>query len=141
MVFVLITEAVAKLVDGAIVFDQIQNSEFIIAVAIAIVVHHHMCLITEDERPSMKDLYRYVVYKYASEWNDIAIELGLEASIKIIETENQTCKNRLKETLQKWLDLSPNVTWKTLEVAITNVKRAKMSLDPITDIYGENIIV
>ena len=142
MVFVLITEAVAKLVDGAVVFDQIQNSESFIAVAIAIVVHHHMCLITEEERPSMKDLYGYVVYKYASDWSDIAMELGLsEASIKNIEKDHQKCGDCLKETLRKWLDSTPCATWKTLEVAITNMKRTQMSLDPITDVYGENIIV
>ena len=127
------------MVDGAVVFDQIQNSESFIAVAIAIVVHHHMCLITEDERPSMKDLYRYVVHKYASDWSDIAIELGLEASIKIIETDHQKCGDCLKETLRKWLDSTPCATWKILEVAITNVKRTQMSLDRISDVYGENI--
>ena len=41
--------------------------------------------------------------------------------------------------LWKWLELTPSATWKILEVAITNVKRAKLSLDPITDIYGEII--
>ena len=96
-------------------------------------------MVIEDERPSTKDLQRYVVCKYASEWIDIATELGLDTStVEIIKMDNQKCEYCLKETLQKWLDLSPNATWKMLEVAITNVKRTKMSLDPITNIYGEN---
>lgn len=88
--------------------------------------------------PSMRDLNRYVVHEHASEWEEIAIELGLEKEIAIIEKDNRHCINCFKKTLQIWLDLTSHPTWNMLEVAITNVKRAKMSLDPVTDVYGMN---
>ena len=98
-----------------------------------------VCLITEDDLPSMRDLNRYVVHKYASEWEDIALELGLDKQIAIIKKDNQECVDCLRKTLQKWLNsTTAHATWKTLEVAITNVKRIQSSLDPVTDIYGEN---
>ena len=88
----------------------------------------------------MRNLFRYVVHKYATEWNDIAIELGLKPStVKIIKMDNQKCEECFKEALQKWLEISPNATWSILEVAITNVKRAKESLDPITTVYGKKL--
>ena len=96
-------------------------------------------MITENKRPSAIDLQRYVVHEYASKWNGIAIELGLKTStVDNIKTNNQKCEDRLKDTLQKWLDVSVNATWNVLEVAVTNVKRAEMSLDPIINVYGEN---
>ena len=87
----------------------------------------------------MRDLNRYVVYKYASEWEEIAAELGLkDKEIAIIEKDNRSSIDCLKKILRKWLDSTPCATWKMLEVAITNVKRVQISLDPITDVYGEN---
>ena len=86
----------------------------------------------------MRDLNRYVVCKYASEWEDIATELGLDQEIAIIEKDNRGSVDCLKKTLRKWLDSTPCATWKMLEVAITNVKRTKLSLDPVTDVYGKN---
>ena len=65
--------------------------------------------------------------------------MGLEAStVEIIKLNNQKYEDRLAETLQKWSEVSVNATWNMLEVAITNVKRAKMSLNPITSVYGKN---
>ena len=88
--------------------------------------------------PSMRDLNRYVVHKYASEWEDIATELGLDEEIDIIKKDNRESVDCLKKTLRKWLDSTPHATWKMLEVTITNVKRVKKCLDPITDVYGKN---
>lgn len=89
----------------------------------------------------MRDLNRYVVHKYAAEWEDIAFELGLdEEHIKVIKKDCQDCADRLRKTLQKWVhSATPPASWKTLEVAITNVKRIQMHLDPVTDIYGEQL--
>ena len=88
----------------------------------------------------MRDLNRYVVCKYASQWDDIAIELGLGEKITIIKRDNYNggCEDCFKTALWKWLESTPHATWKMLEAAITNVEKAKLSLDPITDIYGEN---
>ena len=64
--------------------------------------------------------------------------MGLEEEIATIEKDNRSSIDCLKKTLWKWLDSTPCATWKMLEVAITNVKRVQLSLDPITDVYGEN---
>ena len=91
--------------------------------------------------PTKRDLNRYVLHEYASEWEEIATELGLDKEIEVIEKDNRRCIDCFKKTLQRWLDLTSHPTWKMLEVAITNVKRAKMSLGPVTDVYGKNIAI
>ena len=89
----------------------------------------------------MKDLNRYVVKKYATDWHDIGIELGLEISVlNNIKQDNPrqgiTCFQR---TLDKWLALNKeDATWKTLEIALTNVNRANSGLDPVDDVYGND---
>ena len=47
----------------------------------------------------------------------------------------------LRETLDKWLKLNTDdATWRTLEVALTNVNRAKLGLNPVDDMYGKNYV-
>ena len=91
----------------------------------------------------MKDLNRHVARKYANDWEDIGIELGLDLDVlKIIARDNPlqsvAC---LRETLDKWLKLNTDgATWRTLEVAITNVNRTKLGLDPVDDVHGKNYV-
>ena len=86
----------------------------------------------------MKDLNRYVVRKHATDWYDIGIELDLELDVLDIIKENNpknivTC---FQKTLDKWLKLnSENATWKKLEVALTNVSRTNLGLDPVDNVY------
>ena len=49
----------------------------------------------------------------------------------------------LKEMLERWLETDPNPTWKALEVALTNVNRAKLGLSPVDDLYehGKDVII
>ncbi|XP_065892676.1 protein NLRC3-like isoform X2 [Dysidea avara] len=80
----------------------------------------------------MKDLNRYVK-KYAVDWKDIGIELGLELDVlDLVEKDHPhqsiAC---FQKTLDKWLKLAPNATWTTLEVALTNVRRQQLGLDPV----------
>ena len=87
----------------------------------------------------MRGLNRYVTSKYAADWYDIGIELGLEIHVlKCIErdhpSQNATC---FQKTLDEWLTSNKDdTTWSALEVAITNVNRAKLGLDPVDDVYG-----
>ena len=87
----------------------------------------------------MKDLNRYVTRKYASDWLDIGIELELDLDVlNIIESDNpQKCVACLRNTLDKWLKLNTDATWKTLEIAITNVNRSKLGMNPVDDVYGK----
>ena len=90
----------------------------------------------------MRDLNRYVTKKYSSNWEDIGIELELDLDmLKVIAKNNpQQSDVCLRETLDKWLKLNTDgATWKTLEVALTNVNRAKLGLDPVDDVYGKHV--
>ena len=94
---------------------------------------------TETEKPTMRDLNRYVTRKYASDWLDIGLELGLNHSVlKTIENDNpQRCVACLRNALDKWLELNTDATWKILEIAITNVNRLKLEMEPVDDVYGK----
>ena len=61
--------------------------------------------------------------------------------LRIIARNNQLqCVPCLRDTLNKWLELNTDdATWKTLEVALTNVNRAKLGLDPVDDVYGKDV--
>ena len=92
----------------------------------------------------MRDLNRHVTRKYANDWEDIGRELGLELdALKIIGRDNPLQSIAfLRETLDKWLKLNTDdATWKTLEVALTNVNRTKLGLDPVDDVYGKDIVL
>ena len=85
----------------------------------------------------MKDLNRYVVKKYATDWKDVGLELEIEINdLKIIEKDHpQDCVACFQETLNKWLKLTPNATWRSLEVALDNVKKY-----PADNMYGKDIM-
>ena len=88
----------------------------------------------------MKILNRYVVSKYASEWKDIGIELDIDIDeLNIIEKDNPgQSKMCFQKTLEKWLKITTNPTWSTLEAALTNVRRQQAGLDPVNDVYSKS---
>ena len=90
----------------------------------------------------MKDLNRYVTRKYAIDWHDIGIELGLERDeLDIIENDHPlNSVTSFQKMLDSWLKLnSDDATWRTLEVALTNVNRVKLGLHPVDDVYGKDV--
>ena len=90
----------------------------------------------------MKELNRYVVKKHAKEWHDIGLELGVDLHVlDIIEKENShKCITCFQKTLDKWLRLNTEVaTWNNLELALTNVNRTNLGLDPVDDMYGKEV--
>ena len=98
---------------------------------------------TENKTPQMRDLQRYVIPRYASKWNNVGLELKLEATkLENISKNNPLdCEACFKSTLATWLQSNPDASWRTLEVAITNVRRAQNGLDPVTDIYGKHVTI
>ncbi|XP_065900409.1 protein NLRC3-like isoform X2 [Dysidea avara] len=115
------------LVLGAVVIDQIQN---------------------KDDTPTKRGIRKYVPLEYAADWFDIGIELGLELDVldDLKGTgpqqssglkQNNAC---LRKMLYEWLKspVTPTATWKALEVAFTNVRRQKLGLDPVDDVYMED---
>ena len=87
----------------------------------------------------MRDLNNYVAKKYADDWEDIGLQLGLKLDVvKIIAKDYpQQSVACLRETLDKWLKLNADdATWRTLEIALTNVNRTNLGLNPVDDVYG-----
>ena len=87
----------------------------------------------------MKDINRYVTRKHAVDWKDIGIELDLKLSaLNIIESNHPLkCEACFQAMIDKWIEsTSENVTWRALEIALTNVNRQKLDLDPVDDVYG-----
>ena len=59
--------------------------------------------------------------------------------LDLIEKDNpQQSVTCFQKTLDKWYKSTPNATWKSLEVALTNVRRQQFGLDPVDDVYGED---
>ena len=84
---------------------------------------------------------RYVIKNYASDWKDIGIELKLQLSeIDYIAERRRKAwpdyEDYFRDTLDYWLRYKSDATWKTLEVALTNVSRLKLKLNPVDDVYA-----
>ena len=93
----------------------------------------------------MRDLNRYVTYIYSADWYNIGIELGLETTVLDMIQDNNRQQNAtcLQKTLDKWLQLNrDDPTWRTLEITLTNVNRAKLGLYPVDDVCdnGKSVI-
>ena len=41
-----------------------------------------------------------------------------------------------RETLNYWLEENNDATWKSIEVALTNVNRLNLKLNPVDDVYA-----
>ena len=91
----------------------------------------------------MKNLHRYVIKTYAPHWKAIGLELNLKAStLEIIAEDNPLkCNVCFERTLDMWLKSTPHATWRILEVAITNVQRARLGLKPLPDANGEYVTI
>ena len=130
--------SIVATVKGAVVIDQIQDSELCCALYSLLLCYD---IYIENTRPTTKHLNRYVM-RYASNWYTIGIELGLEPGILDIIEKNHsqdgvTC---FQKTLDNWLKLNTiDATWKILEVALTNVNRSNLGLDPVDDVYGKYV--
>ena len=101
------------------------------------------CEITENGCPNMRDLNRYVTKRFARNWKDIGIELGIKAHIldNVEINHPLNCEDCFKDTLEKWLKSDTNAMWRTLEVALTNVRRQELGLDPVKGVHGETILL
>lgn len=98
----------------------------------------------ENEIPSNEDLNRYIIGKYATDWCDIGMELGLDIDVlnTIEKDHHQQSILCLQKALDKWLMLNTdNATWKSLEIALTNINRIKFGLGPVDDVYGKGYVI
>ena len=88
--------------------------------------------ILDDSKPELKDFNKFLT-EYANLWKDIGLELGIKpAVLSLVESSHfKDDRECLRATLQKWLQMNTGVTWKNLELAITNTTRAKLGLEPL----------
>ena len=72
---------------------------------------------------------------YSVWWRQIGIKLGLDPSVlDNIDADCRKQTERFMATLSKWMNLAGNnATWGVLELAITNVNRADLSLRPLSE--------
>lgn len=89
----------------------------------------------EDDIPTENDLENYVIKNYAADWYSVGIELDFEYDELIeIEKSEQDNLSRIRKVMEIWLKVRDN--WKTLEIALTNVRRRQCGLDPVETVHG-----
>ena len=87
---------------------------------------------TENGKPTLEDLSKYVISRYATDWYDIGIKLGLYHNVLEDIKNDIRLQNvgRLSTTLGKWIN-TDNATWRTLEIVLTNINRGKLGLNMV----------
>lgn len=103
---------------------------------------YFVLVITENAKPTMLELSRYVLYKHAHKWKSIGMELGLEFDI-LDEIESKNIHQNVhcfQKALNMWLETIPYPTWCVLEIAITNVNRVESGLHPVTRVFGKDTV-
>ena len=98
-----------------------------------------------DRVPKAREYQKFLT-TYSLLWRPIGENLGLKSAVlSLIEAENpMKPRECLRVTLDRWLQLDVNATWSTLELAITNAKRAENDLDPLDaskDNYTNNNMI
>ena len=85
-----------------------------------------------NERPTHKELNR-ILTDYCEHWNAIGLHLDLKRSVLRTIGKDHPMDERecFRVTLDRWLEMDPEATWSTLELAITNVNREKLGLDAL----------
>ena len=80
-------------------------------------------MISETDRPTLKDLYKHATPHYAAYWEDIGIYLDIEPGcLKIIQKDNPgDASGCCKDLWKKWLEVDLNATWEKLFTAIDDV--------------------
>ena len=69
-----------------------------------------------NRKPTQQELNRYVSPKYAAQWRELGVELGLlECKLNEIEANNPLdCRKCCNRMLAAWLTSKPNASWKKL---------------------------
>lgn len=90
----------------------------------------------DNQKPEPKDLNRFLT-DYCKHWRATGLQLGLKASVlDQVEGDYHTVRECFRITLEKWLQLNVGVTWRDLELAITNANRESLGLQPLTTSKG-----
>lgn len=81
-----------------------------------------LIILLGDDRPTLKDLYNYVVHGVAKNWRDLGVQLldpSTESMLGIIEKNHpQDVIGCCKSMFQYWLDTRLDASWSQLLVAL-----------------------
>ena len=88
-----------------------------------------LCILIEYKRPTLRDVYKYVVPKYAHEWRFLGGLLHFEqAELDIIfsdfRNDSKECCRRL---LFIWLDKYSDASWNQLVSAIDEIYQSSLT--------------
>ena len=86
----------------------------------------------ENDKPEINELYQKVVSKFAVQWEELGLAMGLEkGTLDIISSSNKYNPNRAEDCCRKmladWLKVDPLATWSKLEEAITQLYNSDRS--------------
>ena len=80
----------------------------------------------DNKKPEISELHSHIVPKYAVRWKDLGIQLKIpEHNLDAIEVDNinhpSYCEQCCKKMLKKWMEITPDATWNTLQKAINDL--------------------
>ena len=75
------------------------------------------------EKPEIKDLYKYVVPKWASQWRELGTQLDVAQHLmNIIERDYpKDCKGCCIKLFSDWLDSNPSASWGDVITAVDGI--------------------
>ena len=73
----------------------------------------YVCVVTGDDTPESRDTNMCVVPYYAVKWRELGEALGITTfQLDIINVDHpNSCEERCKVMLKKWLKMDPQATW------------------------------
>ena len=89
----------------------------------------------KNDVSTIRDINRYVTGNDADDWSHFIHATHQHSSILKQKYSKLNFHDIFWRQIIQRSTLT-DVTWKTLEVALTNVNRQKMGLDPVDDVYG-----
>ena len=95
-------------------------SDTVYAVQIIMLLNTVKLFVTGDEKPMEQDTNGYVVPHCSTKWRELGLALGVTTSqLDIIHVDHpNSCEERCRVMLRKWLQQDPSATWGKLVDAI-----------------------
>ena len=83
-------------------------------------------MVTEKQRPLLKELDNHVVPQWATMWRQLGVQLNVANHLlRIIEKNHPNdCEGCCSKMLQEWLDSNSNASWEVLTDILANFQLA-----------------
>ena len=97
--------------------------------------------ISNDSRPTLEDINKFIVHEVAADWKQVATFLGVEHSvIQIADTDHpQQCEHACTDIFERWLSWKPGTgrkkrTWCTVLSAVEEAGHKAISQQLQTEV-------